>query len=67
MEIKYPDVTVVLTGTDGNAYAIMGAVKKALRKSGKNQEVIDAWFKEARSSKSYDDLLQLCFQWVNVD
>ncbi len=67
MEIKYPDVTVVLTGTDGNAYAIMGAVKKALHESGKDQEIIDSWFNDAKSAKSYDELLQKAFQWVNVD
>ncbi len=64
---KYPDVTVILTGTDGNAFAIIGAVKKALREYGKNKEVTDAWLEEAMSQTSYDNLLQLAFQWVNVD
>ncbi len=67
MEIKYPDVTVVLTGTDGNAYAIMGAVKQALQKAGKDHKVIDAWFDDAKSSKNYDEVIQKVFQWVNVD
>ncbi len=67
MDPKYPDVTVVLTGTDGNAFAIIGAVKKALREYGKDQKVINAWLEEVKEQKSYDELLQLCFQWVNVD
>jgi hypothetical protein len=34
MAPKYPDITVPLTGEDGNAYAILGKVRQALRQAG---------------------------------
>ena len=64
-EIKYPDVKVKLTGTDGNAFAIMGAVQKALRKAGVPQTELDAYFKESTSG-DYDHLLQTASRWVKV-
>jgi hypothetical protein len=30
-DIKYPDIRIKLTGTDGNAYAVLGRVRRALR------------------------------------
>ena len=30
IKIRHPEVTVQLTGTDGNAFAVLGAVKNAL-------------------------------------
>ena len=30
-DIKYPDIRIKLTGTDGNAYAVPGRVRRALR------------------------------------
>jgi len=40
MEIKYPDVHVQLSGQDGNAYTIMGAVSAALKRHGVSDEEI---------------------------
>ena len=31
MTVKYPEITVELIGQDGNAFAILGAVHKALK------------------------------------
>jgi hypothetical protein len=64
-EIKYPDVKVKLTGTDGNAFAIMGAVQKALRKAGASQTELDAYYKESTSG-DYDHLLRTAGRWVKV-
>ena len=62
---KYPDVTVKLAGSDGNAFAIIGSVAEALRKAGL-REAADAFRREAYDSNSYGDLLQLAMRTVDV-
>jgi len=59
------DVDVQLTGNDGNAFAIMGLVKRALRKAGATPEEINEYFEESAQG-SYDDLLVTAMKWVNV-
>jgi len=61
---KY-DITVQLTGNDGNAYAIMGAVKYELKKAGATPEEISQYLNESMSG-DYDNLLRVACQWVNV-
>lgn len=66
MDIKYPDITVELTGHDGNAFSILASVRAAL----KNSDVSDAEIKEfshEAMSGNYDHLLQTCMTWVNVE
>lgn len=63
--IKYPDVHVTLTGEDGNAFAIMGAVRKALRRAGVSGDEIGSYTAEATSG-DYDHLLQVSMAWVDV-
>ena len=58
-------IDVQLTGIDGNAFAVMGAVSKALRDNDVSKEVIDK-FQDECMSGDYDALLQTCMQWVNV-
>lgn len=65
MDPKYPDIEVQLTGTDGNAYAIMGAVSQALRKHGVPAEEITEFTEESMSG-DYDNLLQTAMRWVDV-
>jgi hypothetical protein len=65
-EIKYPDVTVELSGQDGNAFMILGLVQKALRKVGATDEEIRAFHAEATSG-DYNKVLQTCMAWVNVE
>jgi hypothetical protein len=65
-EPKFPNVTVTLSGHDGNAFAILGTVKKAMHHANVSQESIDEFLKEAKSS-DYDHLLQTCFKYVNVE
>lgn len=65
-EIKYPDVKVQLTGTDGNAFALMGRVTKALKKEmGLTEEECDE-FREEAMAGDYDELLRTCARWVKV-
>ena len=64
-DTRYPDVEVQLTGQDGNAFAIIGAVSKALRQA-EGAEVASEWSRAAMDSGSYDDLLRLAMSWVEV-
>lgn len=59
----YPEVRVELVGQDGNAFAILGRVSKALRREGIDPKPFVA---EAMSG-DYDHLLQTCMNWVSVD
>jgi hypothetical protein len=66
MEVKYPNITVVLVGTDGNALSIVGKVKRALMREGVSDMEIDEFFNDALSG-DYDHVLQTCMKWVNVE
>jgi len=63
--MKYP-IKVKLIGRDGNAFAILGAVIRELRKNGVSQDEIDS-FEEEATSGDYDNLLGTCMQWVDVE
>ena len=59
------DVTVRLTGEDGNAFAVLGTVKNALQRAGYRKEA-EEYFEEATSG-DYDNLLRVTMQYVNVE
>jgi len=59
---KYPDIKVRLTGTDGNAYAILAKVSQALKGAG----VDSAEFMAEAMSGDYNALLRTCCRWVDV-
>ena len=65
MEVKLPDVEVQLTGVDGNAFAILGAVQRSLKKAGVDVEVSNEFLDEATSG-DYDHLLATVMRWVKV-
>ena len=60
----YPDVTVRLVGEDGNSFAILGAVRKALKRAGHN-DIVEKFTEEATSG-DYDHLLQTVMKYVDV-
>ena len=60
----YPDVTVELVGQDGNAFAILGAVSKALRRAGYRDAADD--FQAEAMQGDYDHLLATCLRYVEV-
>lgn len=62
---KYENVEVQLTGEDGNAFAIMGRVSKALKNAGVPKEEIDLYMNESMSG-DYDNLLRTACKWVTV-
>lgn len=66
MEPKHPEITVQLSGEDGNAFFILGKVQQAMSRAGLPQTKIDEWRDDAMSG-DYDHLLQTCMAWVNVE
>ena len=60
-----PKPHLKLVGTDGNAFAIMGAAARALRKAGRGDEV-RAYQAEAMSG-DYNHLLAVTMKWFEVD
>ena len=62
--VRYPEVKVKLVGEDGNAFAILGRVTRALRRAKVPQEEIDLFIREATSG-DYDHLLVTAMSWVN--
>ena len=53
-----------LVGVDGNAYAIMGYVRIAMRRAGMSKEDIDAYTKDATSS-DYNHLLVVSCEMID--
>lgn len=57
--------TLTLTGTDGNAFAILGAAAKAMRSAGIEPNEIHRMQAEATSG-DYDHLLATVMQYCEV-
>jgi len=63
--MKFPLIKVRLVGEDGNAFAILGRMSKALKKGGATPEQVKEFFDQAQSG-DYNKLLQTCMEWVDV-
>jgi hypothetical protein len=63
-EPKYPGIKVKLTEGDGNAFAILGEMRKAF----KENDLLEQWeeFRAEATSGNYDHLLITCMKWVDV-
>ena len=57
--------TCELVGTDGNAFAVIGNVSRALKRAGL-QDQASEFYARAMKMPSYDALLQLVFEYVEV-
>lgn len=55
-----------LSGEDGNAVSIIGRVMRALKKAGQKDRAIE-FRDKARACPSYDAVIQLCFDFVDVE
>jgi hypothetical protein len=62
---RYPNIRVKLTGHDGNAFAVIGAVSKALRAHGVGVSEREE-FTTAATAGDYDNVLRVCGDWVEV-
>jgi hypothetical protein len=63
---RYPDVHVRLVGEDGNVFAIIARVCRALRRAGE-PEAASAFAGAAMQQESYDDVLRLVLETVDAD
>jgi hypothetical protein len=55
-----------LTGTDGNVFAIIGKVLQVLCDAGQSDRASE-FVRRAFDAGSYDAVLQLCFEYVEVE
>jgi len=60
-----PRPRVRLSGTDGNAFAVLGRVRAALAKAGATREQLDSFMAEATAG-DYDHLLRTCMKYAEV-
>jgi hypothetical protein len=65
IDIGHPEVTVRLTGGDGNAFMIIGLVQRALRDAGVSEKEVSQFHAEVTSGY-YDHVLITCMRWVDV-
>jgi hypothetical protein len=63
--IKFPHIRVQLIGEDGNAFAILGRVTRALRVGGASDKDVASYMREATSG-DYRHVLVTTFRWVEV-
>jgi hypothetical protein len=66
MQTKYPHVKVRLVGEDGNAFAILGRVTRAMRRAQLPKPEIDKFIEEATAG-DYNHLLATCMAWIDCD
>ena len=63
--VRFPEIEVQLSGEDGNAFAIIGAVAKAMRRAGLSKDAVNE-FQQAAMSGDYDNVLQTAMKTVTV-
>ena len=56
---------VKLIGTNGDAFAIIGKVSKALRKAGADKEYVEKYMEESMAG-DYDNVLVTAVDYVDV-
>lgn len=62
-EAKLPCCTLV--GTDGNVFAIIGLVRRTLNRAGQADKAQE-FMQKAFGAASYDAVLRLAFEYVDV-
>lgn len=64
-EVPYTDAIVQLTGESGNAFSIIGLVRRGIQRSN-HPELGETFMREATAG-NYDQLLQTCMRYVSVE
>lgn len=64
MVTLHPEVSVQLSGRDGNAFMVLGLCQKAARRAGLPEAEIEAFAEEATKG-DYDHLIQTAMKWFN--
>lgn len=62
---KYPNVRVKITGTDSNAFFLIGTVTRAMRREGVPADKITEFTNEAMSG-DYSHVLATIMDWVDA-
>lgn len=62
--VTTPKPPLRLTGTDGNAFAILGAASRVLRRAGRADEVAE--YQRQATAGDYDNLLAVTCEWFEV-
>lgn len=63
--VKHPEVTVELSGKDGNPFMVVGLAKRALLNAGVPGDEVKAFCDEAFSGDN-DNVLGTVFRWMSV-
>lgn len=63
-DVKYPHVSVQLTGMNGNAFNLLGLCRRAAQAAGVPSEEISAFVAEA-TTDDYNHLLATCQRWFD--
>jgi len=58
---------VKLIGEDGNVFNVIGRVSKTLKKYYGNKDVADEFRAKVLKAQSYDEVLQLVMEYVDVE
>lgn len=64
-QVPYTDAVVQLTGKDGNAFLIIGLVRRGISCS--NHPELGKNFMREATAGNYDQLLQTCMRYVSVE
>lgn len=64
--VKYPNVSVELSGSDGNIFMVIGKVRATMRRAGISNKEIEEFSEGVNSTKSYDEALQFIMSQVEV-
>lgn len=66
MKPIYPNINIPMVGEDGNAFAILGRVKRIMRRAGLSDEEWEGFRIEATCA-DYGQLLRTVMLWFSVD
>lgn len=61
-----PMYDVVVVPDDGNAFSVMSAVSRALRKKGATDSEVEQYLADSMSG-DYDNLLRVAMKWVKLE
>ena len=61
---KYPNVSVPLSGQDGNIFFIIARISRAMKAADVPQEDVHKFQTEVQEATSYDEALRVCMRWV---
>jgi len=65
MTLSYEKPKVKLIGNDGNAFFILGQVKKAMKKAGASEDELVQYVQEATTG-DYNHLLQVSMEYIDI-